>query len=182
MEILSFGHGTLPAEDIVALLRGAGVQVLVDVRSFPGSRRNPHLGREAMQKWVPEAGIVYHWIQSLGGFRPKSAECAHDIAWRNDSFRNYAGYTRSPGFTSGIAELLAVARDQRVAYMCSEAVWWKCHRRIISDFLVTSLGVHVQHLMHDGSIREHRVTDGIRLREDGMVVYDMLGQPALPGI
>lgn len=181
IDILSFGHGTLEAEQILDLLHGAGVEVLVDVRSFPASRRHPHVNREAMERWVPASGIEYRWIRNLGGFRPHTAECEHDVVWRNASFRNYAGYTRSPEFRAAIVELLMIARQRRVAYMCSESVWWKCHRRLISDFLVCAQGVHVRHLMHDGSLQLHKPTDGLRLREDGLIVYDAGPQPLLPG-
>lgn len=181
MEILSFGHGTLESGEILALLERANVEVLVDVRSFPGSRRHPHVGREAMERWVPAAGIEYRWLPSLGGYRPHNEECEHDVVWRHPSFRNYAGHTRSVEFLSGIDEMLAIARDQRVAYMCSEAVWWKCHRRLISDFLVCARGVHVRHLMHDGKLQEHKPTEGLRLREDSLIVYDAVPQALLPG-
>lgn len=181
MEILSFGHGTLEASEILALLESAHVDVLVDVRSFPGSRRHPHVAREAMERWVPRAGIEYRWLGSLGGYRPHSAECEHDVVWRHPSFRNYAGHTRSAEFLGGIDDLLAIARDRRVAYMCSEAVWWKCHRRLISDFLACARGVHVRHLMHDGKLQEHKPTEGLRLRDDGLIVYDAVPQASLPG-
>lgn len=170
--LLTFGHGTLGQDGIVALLRAAGVQAVADVRSFPGSRRLPHVNRENLELWLPQAGIDYHWIKNLGGFRKPSEESAHDTVWRNESFRNYAGYTRTPDFLAGIDELIALGMRSHTAFMCSESVWWRCHRRIISDFLVAARGLAVHHLMHDGRLDPHKPTTGLRLRDDGLIVYD----------
>ncbi len=157
---------------MLALLRTAGVQTLVDVRSFPGSRRHPYVNRESLAHWLPQAGVQYLWMKNLGGFRKPSEESALDTVWRNESFRNYAGYTRSAAFLDGITALVEVGAQSHTAFMCSESVWWRCHRRIISDFLVAARGIAVHHLMHDGSRPQHKVTEGLRLREDGLIVYD----------
>jgi uncharacterized protein (DUF488 family) len=172
---LTFGHGTLSQDDITALLRTAGVKAVADVRSFPGSRRLPHVNRENLESWLPQGGIAYRWIKNLGGFRKPSDESAHDTVWRNESFRNYAGYTRTSDFLAGIDELMSLGMQSRTAFMCSESVWWRCHRRIISDFLVVARGLAVHHLMHDGRLEPHKPTAGLRLRDDGLIVYD--GEP-----
>lgn len=171
LQLLTFGHGTASQDDITAVLQGAGVQLLVDVRTAPGSLRNPHVGRAQLEHWLPEAGIGYRWERELGGFR-KAAADSPDVVWRNASFRGYAGYTRTPAFISAVDRLLDdVAREVTVV-MCSESLWWRCHRRIIADFVVCARGVAVSHLMHDGRFVEHAVTPGARLRSDGLIVYD----------
>jgi uncharacterized protein (DUF488 family) len=169
--LLTFGHGTATQEQITELLHGAGVQQLVDVRTAPGSRRNPHVGRDELQRWLPETGIEYRWERALGGFR-KAAPDSPDVAWRNASFRGYAGYTRDPEFVAAIEKVLEEAQQRVTTVMCSESVWWRCHRRIIADFAVLARGVDVRHLMHDGRLADHTVTAGARLNDDRLLVYD----------
>lgn len=174
VELLTFGHGTASADEIVSLLRGAGVQAVVDVRTAPGSRRNPHVGRAELERWLP---FAYRWERRLGGFR-RAAPDSPDVAWRNDAFRGYAGYTRDPRFLAAVDELLAAAAGEVTTVMCSESVWWRCHRRIIADFVTLVRGVAVRHLMHDGRLDPHRPSGGVRVREDGLLVYDV-GQGTL---
>jgi uncharacterized protein (DUF488 family) len=171
MQLLTFGHGTASQEEIIALLHGAHVKSLVDVRTAPGSRRNPHVGRDALQQWLPEAGIAYRWEKDLGGFR-KPAPDSPDVGWTNPSFRGYAGYARTTEFVTAIDRVLAEAADQLTVVMCSESVWWRCHRRIIADFVVMARGGVVRHLMHDGRLTDHRPTEAARLTDDGLLVYD----------
>lgn len=177
--LLTFGHGTAPAERIVELLRGAGVEVLVDVRSAPGSRHNPHVARTEIARWLPENGVEYQWEKRLGG-RRKARPDAPDTALRNRAFAGYAAHMRSPDFLAAADELLAMAQRRRTAVMCAETLWWRCHRRMIADFAVLARGVPVRHLGHDGSLREHVPTDVARCRPDGLLVYD-LGQSPLFG-
>ncbi|AEW99415.1 DUF488 domain-containing protein [Streptantibioticus cattleyicolor] len=169
--LLTFGHGTAGREALTELLRGAGVTAVVDVRTAPGSRRNPDAGREELARWIPRAGFGYRWDKRLGGFR-KAAPDSPDVFWENASFRGYAGYTRHPEFLAAMDELLRQAADVDTAVMCGEAVWWRCHRRIIADFAVLARGTPVFHLALDGRRTEHPVTAGARLREDGLLVYD----------
>lgn len=168
--LLTVGHGTLAAGDLAALLREAGVACLVDVRSYPGSRRNPHFGRDAMERWVPEAGIGYRWERDLGGRRRPVPGSRH-VALRVEAFRAYADHMETGAFREGIERLLAQADEAPSAVMCSESLWWRCHRRLLADHLVLVRGVGVQHLMHDGRLAAHQVTDGAR-RAEGHVVYD----------
>ncbi|MCQ8186666.1 DUF488 domain-containing protein [Streptomyces rugosispiralis] len=169
--LLTFGHSTADRERLIALLRGAGVLAVVDVRTAPGSRRNPDVGRELLQEWMPEQGIAYRWEKRLGGFR-KAAPDSPDVFWENASFRGYAGYTRDADFLAAMDELLEQVATTRTAVMCSEAVWWRCHRRIIADFAVLARRIPVLHLMYDGRVSEHTPTAGARLRNDGLLVYD----------
>ncbi|MFE9453913.1 DUF488 family protein [Streptomyces sp. NPDC006739] len=170
--LLTLGHGTADRERLAALLLGAHVRAVVDVRTAPGSRRNPDVGRERLRQWLPPYGITYRWEGRLGGFR-RTAPDSPDVVWRNDSFRGYAGHTRTPEFLVAMDELLADAAGTPTAVMCSETVWWRCHRRIIADFAVLARQVPVLHLMHDGRLTPHTPTAGVRLREDGLLVYDI---------
>jgi uncharacterized protein (DUF488 family) len=171
VQLLTFGHGTASEEEMTILLRDARVELLVDVRTAPGSRRNPHVGRAQLQQWLPAAGIDYRWEGDLGGFR-KAAKDSPDVVWRNASFRGYAGYARTDTFVAAVDRVLADAAQRTTVVMCSESLWWRCHRRIIADFVVRARGVDVRHLMHDGRLADHAVTPGARLRSDGLLVYD----------
>jgi uncharacterized protein (DUF488 family) len=168
---VTFGHGVAGRDDLSALLRDAGVRAVVDVRTAPGSRRNPDMLRERMERWLPERSISYRWEQRLGGFR-RAAPDSPDVVWRNASFRGYAGHTRDPDFVAAADELLDDLRLRLTAVMCAESVWWRCHRRIIADFFHLARSTTVLHLMHDGRLSEHTPTPGVRLREDGLLVYD----------
>lgn len=171
------GHGTLPAEAFTSLLDGAHVGRVVDVRSFPGSRHNPQYGREEMERWVPDAGLGYVWIRDLGGRRRPLADSKH-VALRHEAFRAYADYMETPAFLEGVEELLAFAGSESTAVMCSESVWWRCHRRLLADHLLLVRGIEVVHLMHDGRIIPHAPTEGVRLA-DGSLVYDVGITPPL---
>ena len=171
------GHGTFPAAKFASLLDGAHVTRLVDVRSFPGSRHNPQFTREEMERWVPDAGIGYAWMRELGGRRRPVAGSKH-VALRHDAFRAYADYMETPVFLGGVEELLTLARSEPTAVMCSESVWWRCHRRLLADHLVLVRGIEVVHLMHDGRLTSHVPTEGVRLADDTLV-YDVGITPPL---
>ena len=175
--LLTFGHGTASAEQMTALLQGAGVAALIDVRTAPGSRRHPHVARAELERWLPEAAISYRWEKRLGGFRRPEPD-SPDVVWREDAFRGYAGHMRTAGFLAAVDEVLAQADAQVTTVMCSESLWWRCHRRLLADFACAARGVPVRHLMHDGRLEEHRLSPGLRLRDDGLLVYDA-GQPRL---
>ncbi|HET7311897.1 MAG TPA: DUF488 domain-containing protein [Mycobacteriales bacterium] len=178
--IRTFGHGTATQAELLDRLRAASVDLVVDVRIAPGSKRHPHVGKDALSEWLPASGIHYRWEKRLGGFR-KLAENSPDVALRNESFRAYAGHMRTPEFGDAIATLLDDARGSAVAVMCSESVWWRCHRRLVADFLELARGVEVEHLMPDGRSARHMPTDGVRRREDGLLVYDAGVSPLLEG-
>jgi len=172
------GHGTLPAGELAALLSGVNVRRVVDVRSYPASRHNPQFGREEMERWLPEAGIDYRWMRELGGCR-KPVPGSRHVALRHRSFRAYADHMETPSFGSGVGELLGLAAEDSTAVMCSESVWWRCHRRLLADHLVLVRGVEVTHLMHDGRLAPHVPTQGVRLAGDTLV-YDVGVTPPLP--
>ena len=171
MPLITFGHGTASAERMAELLRSASVTALVDVRIAPGSRRSPHVARAELERWLPGDGISYRWEKRLGGFR-RPAPDSPDVAWREAAFRGYAGHMREADFLAAIDEVLAQAAAERLAVMCSESLWWRCHRRLIADFAEVARGVPVQHLMHDGRLAPHIRSPGVRLRADGLLVYD----------
>lgn len=178
MVLLTYGHGTDSSERTVATLQSACVSLVVDIRTAPGSRRHPQFARAALEEWLPAAGVDYRWEKRLGGFRRPSAGNP-DVAWREDMFRGYAEYMRSAEFTAAIDAVLAEAAQRQVAVMCSESVWWRCHRRLVADFVSAARGTEVRHLMHDGRLDPHRPSDGLRLRDDGLLSYDAGQSPLL---
>ena len=177
LPLLTFGHGTADQAHIVELLHGAGVGGVVDIRRFPGSRRYPHVARDAMAQWLPAAGIDYRWEPRLGGRRRPAAPGppGPDAWWRVEAFRAYAAHTRTQDFRDGITSLLAdVAATDRGAtvVMCSETLWWRCHRRLVSDVVVLLHGTPVEHLGHDGRRTAHASSPGARVTPAGLV-YDL---------
>jgi uncharacterized protein (DUF488 family) len=172
--LLTVGHGTLGSEELAELLASAGVQLVVDIRSAPGSRRHPHFGREQIERWLPAAGIGYRWEKDLGGHR-RPAVGSTNTALRHPAFRGYADYMATGSFAAGLARLLGDAAACSTAAMCAETLWWRCHRRLVADAAVLLEGTSVYHLGHDGRLAAHRVTDGARMMErDGTtrLVYD----------
>ncbi len=170
MLIRTFGHGTLSADDLTHLLRDAGVDQVADVRRYPGSRRHPHVKAEVMAGWLGEAGIGHTWIEALGGRRRPDTR-SPNVAWTNDQFRAYADHMATAEFAAGIARLLDLGARGSVAVMCSEAVWWRCHRRLLADHLVLVEQVEVEHLFHDGRLVAHDPMPEARV-VDGHLVYD----------
>lgn len=175
MTLLTIGHGTLGRAALGALLSDAGVEQLVDVRRFPGSRANADVLRGALECWLPHAGVAYRWEPRLGGRRRLTKEQdtqSPDQWWRVAAFRAYAGYTRTPDFRAAMAQLLDEVAQRRLAIMCSESVWWRCHRRLIADVTVLTHGVPVGHLMHSGVMTPHVPSEGARTTADGALVWD----------
>ncbi|MGE5720316.1 MAG: DUF488 family protein [Nocardioidaceae bacterium] len=172
--LLTVGHGRLEETALGSLLRDASVELLVDVRRFPGSRANPAVSRDALARWLPEAGVDYRWEERLGGRRSRPRGDDEDPWWQVEAFRAYAAHTRTDEFGAAMGVLLEEVSARRAAVMCSESVWWRCHRRIIADVAVVGHGLEVRHLMHDGRLTEHRPADGARVRSDGLVVWDRM--------
>ena len=166
--IWTIGHSTRTAEEFIALLRENQIEILVDVRHFPGSRRYPHFNQAELRETLRQVSIRYEHLVELGGRRPTRPD-SPNIVWRNPSFRGYADYMETPAFQSGIERLLALARTGRTAIMCSEAVWWRCHRSMISDHLKAA-GLRVLHIMGPGKVQEHPYTSAARI-VDGHLSY-----------
>jgi uncharacterized protein (DUF488 family) len=171
--IWTVGHSVRPIEEFLGLLTGAGIEVVADVRSFPGSRRFPHYGREALQGTLASHAIGYHWLPALGG-RRKASPDSPNVAWRNASFRGYADYMSGPDFAAGLGQLLAIASDARAAIMCSEAVWWRCHRSMIADALCVR-GIEVLHILDGRKVTAHPMTAPARVI-DGVLTYSAAEQ------
>jgi uncharacterized protein (DUF488 family) len=162
--IWTIGHSTRSADEFVALLREAGVTGLAVVRTIPRSRRYPHFAREALDARLAHEGIEYRHFPALGGLRKARADSTNS-GWRNASFRGYADYMQTPEFSRAVDDLLEFAEHRNVAVMCAEAVWWQCHRMLLSDAL-TARGVHVRHIMSQrghASLQPHRLTPFARI-------------------
>ena len=159
--IWTVGHSTRPIGEFLCLLAGARVQVIADVRSFPGSRKYPQYGKEALAATMDTHAIGYHWLQALGGRRRVSPD-SPNTAWRNASFRGYADYMSSAEFEHGLTQLLTVASKARTAIMCAEAVWWRCHRSMIADALSVR-GIEVMHILDAKHSTVHPMTAPARI-------------------
>lgn len=164
----TIGHVALAAERFVELLKQHGITLLVDIRRFPGSRRSPQFNPDELRLTLAEAGIGYAQLEALGGRRHPLPD-SPNTAWKNASFRGYADYMETAEFREGLWELMALASTERVAIMCAEAVWWRCHRSMVSDALMAD-GWQVWHIMSDGSVRPHRYTAPARV-VDGRLTY-----------
>ena len=171
IEIFTVGHSTRSAEEFLAILKSHDIKLLVDVRSFPGSHRYPQFNQDALAESLGKEHIDYQHLPSLGGRRRPRAD-SKNIAWRNTSFRAYADHLESEEFKQGIKELLELARTKRAAIMCAEAVWWRCHRSIIADYL-KSTDVVVKHIVAEGQAEIHPYTSAARIVE-GKLSYEGL--------
>jgi uncharacterized protein (DUF488 family) len=167
--LYTIGHSTRSLDELIAVLQAHSMQTLVDIRSFPMSRRLPHFNREALQKTLHEAGIRYVWLKELGGGRKKIRDDSPNVALRHDSFRNYADYMLTEEFQRGIAELIKLAEQSKTAYMCAERVYFRCHRMLVSDWLVAH-GHKVFHIDGTGPVKKHELMSEARLI-DGQVIY-----------
>jgi len=152
----TIGHSTLPIEEFIDRLQSFGIEVLADVRSFPGSRRYPHFNQENLSSTLRGVQIRYEHLRALGGRRRVHPDSLN-LAWRNESFRAYADYMETAEFHLGIENLLAVAGQHRVAIMCSEGLWWRCHRSLSSDYLKVK-GIEVVHIMGKAKSEPHPFT------------------------
>ena len=157
----TIGHSTRTLEYFIEMLHSFEIEVLADIRSFPGSRRYPHFNKEDLALSIPANGIEYVHLKSLGGRRPVKKD-SKNTGWRHPAFRGYADYMETDDFKKGIEQLEAIAIKQRTAYMCSEAVWWRCHRSMVSDYLKLN-GWAVYHIMEKGEATEHTYTQPAKI-------------------
>ena len=170
--VYTIGHSNRTVDELVALLRQVDVDLLVDVRAFPRSRSMPQFNIDTLPEELAAKGIGYQHIPALGGRRhhPKDAPPSENTFWRVASFRNYADYAETAEFRAGLDELLALASAHRCAIMCAEAVWWRCHRRIITDYLLAR-GIPVEHILGPGQVTPATITPGAQLLPDGTLRY-----------
>lgn len=160
-EIWTIGHSTRLLEEFVAMLHSFDIELLVDIRSFPGSRKFPQFNKEHLEKSIPENKIEYSHLEKLGGRRKVNPDSENTI-WRNVSFRAYADYMETPQFKEGLETLKKLALQKRTAIMCSEAVWWRCHRSMVSDALKVH-GWEVMHIMNVAKEQEHPYTQPAKI-------------------
>jgi uncharacterized protein (DUF488 family) len=171
IRLYTIGHSTRSFEDFLSLLTLFGIQTLTDIRSRPGSRKFPHFDRENLEKVLPEHGVDYVWIPELGGLRRSDKESVSpNMGLTSPGFRNYADYMAEAEFKQGVSELLAIAVRSLTAYTCAEAVWWRCHRRLLSDYLVAH-GLEVFHIVDSRSLHPHKITEGAVVSPEGNLLY-----------
>lgn len=161
LTIWTVGHSTLPIERFLALLGSYQIELIADVRRYPASRRNPQFNQSALAEALAAAGIAYRPMPELGGRRAPRPD-SHNTAWREASFRGYADHMETPAFRQAISQLLEAARAKRTAILCAEAVWFRCHRALIADYL-KSLGVQVIHIFSPAHSQEHPYTSAAHL-------------------
>lgn len=169
--IYSVGHSNRPLEELLDLLREFGIRTLADIRRFPGSRRLPHFSRENLAPVLDEKGISYVWMESLGGWRHlQPGATSRNMGLENAGLRAYADYMASREFRAAARTLIELAASAFTAYMCAEALYWRCHRRLLSDYLMAK-GLEVVHIMGKGKSAPHKMTEGAVVTEEGDVIY-----------
>ena len=169
--LFTIGHGTRTSGELIALLRAAGIRRLVDVRTAPGSRRHPQLGKAALERAFEAAGIEYTWRRDLGGWRKPSPDSPH-VALRSPAFRGYADHMDSREFADALDWLVGTSAHTPTAIMCAESLWWRCHRRMLADALVVR-GCEVLHIMEGGRPIPHRIHPAARVT-GARLVYDVV--------
>jgi len=168
--VFTIGHSNRSVAELIALLHEADADLLADVRAFPRSRANPQFNGPELQEALAQSRIAYHYLPALGGRRHGRKGDSPNMLWRNESFRAYADYAGTPEFRAGLEELCALAGEHRCAVMCAEAVWWRCHRRIIADYLLAA-GFEVIHILGPGKLTPATLTPGARRSGDAGLVY-----------
>ncbi len=171
-QFYTIGHSNRPQGDFIRLLQESGVELVVDVRTIPKSRHNPQFNADELERALHDAGIGYKRIAELGGLRGRRKDQgpSPNGFWDNESFRNYADYAATPAFKAGLLALRRLGRAHRCAIMCAEAVWWRCHRRIIADYLLAA-GETVTHIMAEGKLEPAVLTGAAVIGQDGVITY-----------
>lgn len=169
-ELFTIGHSNHSLDKFLNLLKEHEITALAGIRRFPSSRKFPQFNQEELAKALQRASIEYHWLESLGGRRPKQKSISPSLnsGLRNDSFHNYADYMQTKPFQQGIDELLMIAEKKRTAYMCSESLFWQCHRRLVSDYLAAH-GHAVWHIFPSGEIKPHQMTPEARVQGEHVI-------------
>jgi uncharacterized protein (DUF488 family) len=168
----TIGHSNRTAAEFIVFLREAKAEIVADVRTIPKSRHNPQFNAEALAASLRETAIGYRPMPALGGLRGKSKDAgpSPNSYWENESFRNFADYTATATFRQGLEALLTLGRAHPCAIMCAEAVWWRCHRRIISDYLLAA-GEEVIHILGEGNLEPAQLTEAAFTGPDGVITY-----------
>lgn len=168
--IYSIGHSNRTLSDFLEMLQSFDIKIIADIRSLPGSRRYPHFNKESLKISLEEIGIQYIHMSDLGG-RRKVKKDSKNTRWNNDSFRGYADYMETEDFEKAMVKLEQMALEKPLAYMCSEAVWWRCHRSMVSDYLKAK-GWTVLHIMGKDKIKEHTYTEPARVVGEEVFYFD----------
>ncbi|MGY3033243.1 uncharacterized protein (DUF488 family) [Bradyrhizobium sp. USDA 4354] len=168
----TIGHATRSIEEFVELLQGSSVTFVADVRTVPRSRTNPQYNRETLPQSLAAVSIGYEHMASLGGLRSRKREVPREANafWQNGSFHNYADHAMSPAFHGGLAHLRELGQTQRCAIMCAETLWWRCHRRIITDYLLAA-GETVFHILGPGQVKQAEMNPAARVVAGGLLAY-----------
>jgi len=169
-ELFTIGHSNHPLDKFLDLLNEHEIAALADIRRSPSSRKSPQFNQEELAKTLQRASIEYHWLESLGGRRPKQKSISPSLnsGLRNESFHNYADYMQTESFQHGINQLLAIAEQKRTVYMCSESLFWQCHRRLVSDFLAAH-GHAVCHIFPSGEVKPHQMAPEARIQGENVI-------------
>jgi uncharacterized protein (DUF488 family) len=178
MTLYTIGHGRRSEEDFLAAAAPWRIQIVADVRSFPRSRTNPQFNADVIERWLSAASIGYQHWKSLGGRRRGLGTASPNLGWDNPAFRGYADYMMDDVFWSSLDALLAQARDRVTAVMCSETLWWRCHRRMIAD-AASARGVPVLHIMKPDVVTEHRLSPSALIAGDRVTYAQPTAPPAL---
>ncbi|MGB3876763.1 MAG: DUF488 domain-containing protein [Shinella zoogloeoides] len=178
LPFFTIGHSNRSLAEFITLLRSARIERVVDIRKMPMSRANPQFNHDELSAALAEVQIGYEHVAALGGLRGRRPALPLEIngLWQNRSFHNYADYALSDAFRQGLEHLRAEGHRKRCAMMCAEAVWWRCHRRIVSDYLIAQ-GETVFHIMGEGRFEEAHLTPGAEPQPDGTVIYPVAGEP-----
>lgn len=168
--VWTVGHSNQTLDKFIALLNSFGITALVDIRSLPGSRRYPHFNKEVLEVSLPENGILYFHLKGLGGRRPVKKD-SKNTAWRLPAFRGYADYMETDDFKAAAKQLESIAIESRTAFMCSEVLWWRCHRSLVSDWLKVN-GWNVFHITGSGKVTEHPYTQPAHI-VNGKLTYSV---------
>ena|SRR5215469_10226994 len=173
MTVFTIGHSTRDMPNFIAALKAAGVDTIADIRRFPMSRRHPHFNRDNLEPALAEAGIAYRHFPALGGRRAARGDgkASPHRLWREAAFRNFADYAETPEFRDAFAALVLLAKAGHPAIMCAEAVWWRCHRRIVADYLIAA-GLPVEHIFDEKKREPAKLTPGAQPRPDGTILYE----------
>jgi uncharacterized protein (DUF488 family) len=178
LKIFTIGHSNRSLEDFLSLLKQFGVRVVADIRRYPSSRKFPHFNREILRKSLGAEGIRYLWFENLGGRRHKAIDKdSPNVGLESPGFRNYADHMLTEDFRAAVRELLFVTGEYPTSIMCAERFYWKCHRRLLSDYLVAQ-GLTVEHILDDGKLQPHGLTEGAVVTKEATVVYPQ-AQPGL---
>jgi len=167
--IWTVGHSNRSIDELIGLLTDQSISVLADVRRFPGSKRQPHFGRDSLEATLRQSGIDYRHFEALGGHRSSNSEGSPNTAWRSASFNAYADHMLTDEFRAALSELMTIATASPTAILCAEAVPWRCHRQLIADALVAQ-GWEVRHILAFGRTQPHRLTEFAQV-SDGQVTY-----------